>query len=116
MKLKVKKDFKGLKVGDILEYNENTCSYDLFKEDFVKSEHGEVTSYQLFTVAAYVAEKLVGDVFLTLDDQDREFTTVEIRYCDTKEYQSDKELEDLAGKTLGERLDKLEELVKQLSK
>jgi hypothetical protein len=115
MKLKVKKDFKGLKVGDILEYNENTCSYELFKEDFVKSEHGEATSYQLFTVTAYIAEKL-GDVFLTLDDQDREFTTIEIGYSDTKEYEVNKELELNPIVTLEERVDKLEELVKQLSK
>lgn len=115
MKLKVKKDFKGLKEGDVLEYNENTCSYELFKENFVKSEHGEVTSRVLFTIADYIAFKL-GDVFQTLDDQDREFSTVEIGYSDTKEYQVDKELEINADKTLEDRVDKLEELVKQLSK
>jgi len=81
MRLLVKKDFKGLIVGDILEYNTVSDVYEVEKEDSVISDNTTITRNSIIRVNEYIARRM-SDYFDFIDNDGNKIDIISIRYQD----------------------------------
>jgi phosphoribulokinase len=89
MKLRVKKDFKGLVEGDILEYNVQSGNYEIYKLDEVISENSRSSTRVLVSVNEWVIRQMT-DYFEYIDSDGEHIDKVEINFQDVP-----KEIRDL---------------------
>lgn len=76
-RIKVIKDYKGLKIGDILTMTEDSYTYKLTKEDIDISETTSSKKITRFEIAEYTLRHL-KDIFVEIDSDNNEVEVVNL--------------------------------------
>jgi len=81
-RVKVIKEVKGLKIGDILTYNEETGKFNISKIDRDVSETSTSTKSLFISVDRWIVEDNGSEYFTYIDDEGNDIDMQNINYND----------------------------------